>query len=176
MTIKPKLKISKLDAAKRQLETAIRLYFNEADPVSIHTLAGAAHTILRDLNNKYGGKPMIVSDYLVKDEFKKQVRKKINEAKNHFKHADEDPESSIDFRPEVNEFVIFDACEKYIELTSEKVPYFIIFRIWFAGKHPNILILSSNQKDQVKKNIAAFGSNKTEYFSTMLAVSGTINR
>jgi len=45
MTIKPKLKISKLDAAKRQLETAIRLYFNEADPVSVHTLAGAAHTI-----------------------------------------------------------------------------------------------------------------------------------
>jgi hypothetical protein len=30
-------KVSKLDAAKRQLETAIRLYFSDGDPVSIHT-------------------------------------------------------------------------------------------------------------------------------------------
>ena|SRR5436305_13488939 len=44
------LKISKLDAARRQLETAILLYFNEADPVSIHTLAAASHEILRDLS------------------------------------------------------------------------------------------------------------------------------
>ena len=174
MAIKSKLKISKLDAAKRQLETAIRLYFNEADPVSIHTLGGAAHTILGDLNKKYGGKPMIVSDYLVKDEFKKQVRDNINEAKNHFKHADKDPETAIDFRPEVNEFVLFDACEKYIELTSEKVPYFIIFRIWFACKYPYILMLSHVQKEQLKKNMATFGSNKVEYFTTMLTVSGLL--
>lgn len=76
MMIKPKLKISKLDAAKRQLETAIRLYFNEADPISIHTLAGAAHTILSDINKKYGGRPMLDSDYLIKDEYKKEFRKK----------------------------------------------------------------------------------------------------
>jgi hypothetical protein len=30
------LQVSKLDAARRQVETAIRLYFAEADPVSIH--------------------------------------------------------------------------------------------------------------------------------------------
>ena len=33
--------VSKLDAAKRQLETVIRLYFFDGDPVSIHTLTSA---------------------------------------------------------------------------------------------------------------------------------------
>jgi hypothetical protein len=40
-----KLKISKLDAAKRQLEVAIRLYFYFGDPVAIHTLTAAAYNI-----------------------------------------------------------------------------------------------------------------------------------
>ena len=33
------LTIPKLEAAKRQLETAIALFFDHGDPVSIHTLA-----------------------------------------------------------------------------------------------------------------------------------------
>ena len=40
------MNISKLDAAKRQLETAVELFFNHKDPVSIHTLTRAVHEIL----------------------------------------------------------------------------------------------------------------------------------
>jgi hypothetical protein len=47
-----KLPVTKLDAARRQLETAITLWFHEADPVSIHALTGAAHNLLCDLNTK----------------------------------------------------------------------------------------------------------------------------
>jgi hypothetical protein len=35
--------ITKLDAARRQLETAIKLYFDEGDPGSIQTLCSAAY-------------------------------------------------------------------------------------------------------------------------------------
>ena len=35
------LLITKLEAACRQLNTAVRLYFFEADPISVHTLAAA---------------------------------------------------------------------------------------------------------------------------------------
>jgi len=45
---------SKLDAATRQLHMAIRLYFQDADPLAIHTLAGAAHGILADLARHRG--------------------------------------------------------------------------------------------------------------------------
>ena len=46
--------VSKLDAATRQLHMAIRLYFQDADPLGVHTLAGAAHGILEDLSQKRG--------------------------------------------------------------------------------------------------------------------------
>lgn len=170
--MKPKIKVSKLDAAKRQLEIAIRLYFNDADPISIHTLACASHTILSDLNKKYGGDPMIASDFLIKDEFKKEISKKMKEARNHFKHADNDPEATIDFNPEINEYFLFDACEKYQDMTSEKVPYFIIYRVWFASKHPNICIFPNDGNNKINEIIDKYNFNKGEYFSEMLSVSG----
>lgn len=42
MTNGPKIMTSKLGCARRQLQTAVRLYFNDADPISIHTLACAS--------------------------------------------------------------------------------------------------------------------------------------
>jgi hypothetical protein len=47
MSAPTELHISKLDAAKRQLEVAIRLYFAWGDPVAIHTLAAAAINLLK---------------------------------------------------------------------------------------------------------------------------------
>jgi hypothetical protein len=57
--VNPKLKLSKLDCARRQLELAIELYFMERDPVSIHTLAGAVYQLLTDINKHRGGKPLM---------------------------------------------------------------------------------------------------------------------
>ena len=54
-----KLPITKLDAARRQLETAIPLWFQDADPVSVHTLVMAADGIPRAFNKKRGGQPML---------------------------------------------------------------------------------------------------------------------
>src|SRR5262245_44793158 len=44
--------LTKIAAAKRQLDTAIRLYFAHDDELSIHTLVAAAFRILRDLIDK----------------------------------------------------------------------------------------------------------------------------
>src|SRR5262245_42997551 len=41
-------RVSKLDAARRQIRTAIRLFFEDGDTVSIHTLTSAAEELLRD--------------------------------------------------------------------------------------------------------------------------------
>jgi hypothetical protein len=93
------IKVSKLDAAKRQLETAIRLYFFDGDPVSIHTLTAAAYNVLRDITKRKGAEPVIfkgqVFDY-VKPEHHEMFRAKISEAENFFKHADRDHEATVD--------------------------------------------------------------------------------
>lgn len=49
-----RIQISKLEAAKRQRDTAIKMWFADGDPVSIHTLAAAAHQIINDVNEKIG--------------------------------------------------------------------------------------------------------------------------
>ena len=41
--------ITKLDAARRQLDTPIRLFFDNEDSLSIHTLAYASFKILFDI-------------------------------------------------------------------------------------------------------------------------------
>jgi hypothetical protein len=46
------IKISKLAAARRQLATAIELWFIDGDPVAIHTLAFAAFEVIRTISKK----------------------------------------------------------------------------------------------------------------------------
>ncbi len=53
--IKPRLvRLPKIEAAKLQIESAIWLWFVQSDIVSVGTLAGAAHRVLRDLANLWG--------------------------------------------------------------------------------------------------------------------------
>jgi hypothetical protein len=51
------VRLGKLEAARRQLETAIKLYFADGDEVSIHTLTGAAYPLIRDINEHRLGEP-----------------------------------------------------------------------------------------------------------------------
>ncbi|TDI81628.1 MAG: hypothetical protein E2O80_04275 [Betaproteobacteria bacterium] len=43
------IQLNKLDTARRQLSVAIRLLFDDDDPVAVHTLVGAASMIISDL-------------------------------------------------------------------------------------------------------------------------------
>lgn len=48
------LHVTKLAAAKRQLQAAIRLFFFEEDELAIHTVASAAYGLLKDLKRDRG--------------------------------------------------------------------------------------------------------------------------
>jgi hypothetical protein len=128
MTDKVVVKLSKLDVARRQLETAIRLYFSMGDPVSIHTLTSAAYQVLRDLNKAHAWAPMLKDALpeLVRQEDRDAVTKKLNEAVNFFKHADRDRAEVLEFKQEQTELFLFDACQKYRLLTSEAVPVLLL--------------------------------------------------
>jgi hypothetical protein len=55
--------ITKPDAARRQLETAIKLYFDEGDPASVHTLCCAAYELIQVLNKKQNS-PLSLDDIM----------------------------------------------------------------------------------------------------------------
>jgi hypothetical protein len=94
-----KLVVSKADAATRQLDCAIRLWFSGGDPVSIHTLVGAAYQIIHDMNKKRDGKDLLFDADFIKEEHRKTVHDLMRRDFNFFKHADTDTHEVTEFVP-----------------------------------------------------------------------------
>jgi hypothetical protein len=116
-----KIKISRLEAARRQLDTAIRLYFTNGDPISIHTLAAAAFEILKDVD-RHGPNTGTFYDSVenvVTPGLEKQAIIAMREAQNFFKHAQQEPDKVLDFWLGHPEILLGVACDKYSELAAE---------------------------------------------------------
>src|SRR3954451_16671445 len=96
-----KIAVTKLDAARRQLRTAVRLWFQDADPVPIHTLAFAAYEIIHVLSKKHDKyrRTLIFDADMIKDEYRPDWNNKIKEGANFFKHAKNDSDGSLEFMP-----------------------------------------------------------------------------
>jgi hypothetical protein len=123
--------IEKLDGARRQLETATTLFFENGDPVSIHSLASAAYDVIDGVNQKRGHKEMFVKRRYTQLPGHPK-RSLLNSAQNFFKHADNDPEGEMEFFPEMTEAILADACKTYMELTGKQVALFHWMWWWFA--------------------------------------------
>lgn len=153
MSEKRFINVSKIDAAKRQLEFAINAFFHKGDFVVIHTLVSAAKTILKDLGKKQG----IISSTdemmkLVKKDKQKFVIDKLHEAQNFFKHAEMDSDKLLKFNPVLSEYYIWESIELYVNLTQEVTSLMKAFRAFFYVKNPNILLDEQDQKKFEKVN------------------------
>ena len=92
------IKADKIEAATSQIELAIRLLFQNEDPIGIHTLAAAGFRILRDLGK---AKRSEISQYLtniIKPGMEGRFWKVFSRAANFFKHADNDPDGVLENR------------------------------------------------------------------------------
>jgi hypothetical protein len=166
-----KLVVTKLDAARRQLETAISLYFHDGDPVSAHTLAAAARQVIEDLNTKSAGTPMMQDDPSIVPEYKKAVKKLFADAENFFKHAKRDPTDTHFFVPQLTEAFILDATEKYVELAHERRPLFDVFFYWMVFRQPQCFKKSFVDKlfQTMPANVLR-GMGKREFFNILLPI------
>jgi hypothetical protein len=105
--------VTKLEAATRQLDTAIALYFEEGDAVSIHTLACAAHQVIHDINRHRNG-PELLFDALSRKPADHRISKAVlHRHYNYFKHADNDPcpNCGISFDPKITEVFMLSAIQ-----------------------------------------------------------------
>ena len=165
-----KVPITKLDAARRQLETAVILWFHEGDPVSIHTLAAAAYQILYDLNKKRGGDPMMKDAKIIRPECLKECHRIFAKWENFFKHADQDPSETLQFPPQVTRTFILDAIAKYNEMAHEERPLFRLFNFYMVFTEPRFFRDDNFVKRfqaEVAPNIPA-GITKREFFHDFL--------
>jgi hypothetical protein len=167
-----KMELSKLQVACRQLETAVSLYFMGGDPVSIHTLAAAAYNVLADVSAKYGGVPMLKRLVERLDpERARDLRHRLNEAGNFFKHADRDADLQYQFNPEISEFLMLESCEKYMEMTRQQPPMLAAFRAWFVLHHAEVIPPTPELKrivGEMSRTPAA--KNRTRFLETVLPV------
>src|SRR5258708_319157 len=104
------IRLDKLDAACRQLRTAITLWFNDGDPVSVHTLAFAAYEIIHVVSKKRNPhrRDLLFDTLVIKDDYRRDWNDSIKRHANFFKHADRDPDKVIEFNPIISEmFILF---------------------------------------------------------------------
>ena len=132
--------VSNLEAANRQLCTAIRLFFADDDAVAVHTLGCSAREIYEKHCGTAGIKRML--DH-IKDSNpslnQKEIMTVLNEPRNFFKHPSINPDDSIDFSDEMNDFVLFTACHDCMMLCTLRQPDEIqAFTIWFRAVNPQL--------------------------------------
>jgi hypothetical protein len=131
------MNLTKLDAARRQLDTAIELYFGERDPVAIHALAAGAFEVVTALCAR-AGQPDELFD-LVVPERRGEVLRWWRAAQNFVKHADRDPDAVLEFDPEFTDVVLVLAVRRYSSLS----PATFSMRgmhAWFFLHNPDLVV------------------------------------
>jgi hypothetical protein len=145
------MQLTKLDGARRQIETAIKPYFACGDEVSIHTLAAASYSVIRDINEHRHGEPMLKDLHnVLSDDLAREFRAYINRPENFLKHADKDPEGVGELEPRWTEVLIWEASRKYCEITGEQPKLLFTFIWWFVARYPEL-------RDQMEKECASQG-------------------
>jgi len=154
-------RISKLDAAQRTLEEGIRLFFEGRDEIAIHSLAAAAHGVLRDIaRNRKLGFTGILHDYpTLRPDLRADWIKMLNEPRNFFKHADKDPEGEIEFDGVLNEILLLDAVALSASVLKTTPIEASVYAAWFelmyptfSGVFPGNQVLESCRLQQLSPN------------------------
>jgi hypothetical protein len=155
-----KLKVNKPEAARRQLDSAIRMLFENEDPIAIHTLCMAAFRILRDLAEK-GGDSYIhkVVKAIIKPGMEKEFWAVLQGPANFFKHADRDAEAILgDVDEELNDIAMLLTCHFYQNLGHQLTPEMMMLVLWVNVMHPNYLredipVLLKEQLSQARSGL-----------------------
>jgi hypothetical protein len=138
-----------MGAAKRQVRTAIKLWFMDEDPVSIHTLASAAHEIIHTLFKRKGLSDLLFDIDIIKDEYRGEWAKRLKADATFFKHAQRDPEAVKEFDPSVNEYLLLFCVAGLGKMGKPLGDIETTFLTWFGIQHPEFLF-----KDIYSKVIA----------------------
>lgn len=127
--------LSKLDAARRQLKVAIRLLFDDEDPVAVHTLVGAASVIITDLVEKHH--PNKSWDRFAQEANKisaSEYFQVMRRPQNFLKHARDDHTATFDFDPKDTESVAFWAVMNLANFGTLSMEESVL-QLWYLACH-----------------------------------------
>ena len=143
-----KFHTNKPDAARRQIDAAIRMLFSDEDVLAVHTVSSAAYGILRGLAGS-SGKSKIhqkMEDRIMPGK-KKEFWKAANRVATFLKHADQDPAAVlVGVREEINDIVIFISCLYYQSLGFSFTKHMLGFMAWHMAMNPPLVLDSAPEK------------------------------
>jgi hypothetical protein len=163
-------KIRKLEAARRQIDCAIRIFIDGEDLLAVHTLSRAAFRILYD-----------IYPHLSNDGFEKAVEaaitkwgwKDFSRVANFLKHADKDAGK------ELTEYDFVDtqvgmgyACLMYYGITGDMTAEMETFHIWSRILNPDKFSLPREEdeaEEQAYRDAAAIVRNGPQSDQLLLA-------
>lgn len=132
-----KFTVNKLDAARRQTKTAIKLWFADADPVSVCTLAYAGHEIIHKIYRKRGLSDLLFDSIIVKDDHRKEYALFLKKGPNFFKHADRDSDQdSLEFFPGLNDIFLMMSVAAIQRMGYRLNLYEWVLSYWFTIRFP----------------------------------------
>jgi hypothetical protein len=132
------LKLSKIDAARRQIESAIWLWFVDADIVSVHTLAAAAHSLLLDLAEHRGVTPLPQTTGYFTRPREKATKRTLRDAEAFFRDAKSAETYACD--EVLIELRLFDAVMAYANLFDHEAGSALMstFVVRFGVERPDL--------------------------------------
>jgi hypothetical protein len=141
------MNLTKAQVARRQLGTALALFLDDRDPVSVHALACAGGEIAEHLTHKAGVRPF--SSHALAtfpDLDTKKLRRLRNQFWNAFKHATTRKDVERDdrkllkrFNDLQNDHTLFIGWYDYA-MTAKPLPLEAqVFQIWYFALHPEKL-------------------------------------
>jgi hypothetical protein len=158
--------ITKIEAAEKQLDSAIKLFFENVDHLSCYTLAAASREITDDLcdkrKNERLGDPQKVRlsfrdelEILIKPEHLKEAMRLFKKPQNFLKHADRDHNQELD-ELSIKEIslVIFFAIMNFVLLEKRWSPAMATFSCWFTAVNPDLIDVNAS-KDHTFLKLAA---------------------
>jgi hypothetical protein len=150
------IKVNKIEAARRQIDTAIRLLFDNEDPVAIHTLTMAGFRILRDLADKRNSSANKLVQSIIRPGMEGKFWGSMQSFANFLKHANTDPDGIIDnIQEEINDVTLLLASLYYQDLKHQFTPEMLALCGWYSAIHPDLVredapIILKSQLESVK--------------------------
>jgi hypothetical protein len=134
--VQTRFSITKLDAAQAQLDSAIWIWFTNDDPISVHTLAIAAHDCYHALG-AHAGKPSFIATFMKAQSIGFQKRAKL--AQNFFKHGGKRLKGSVPLDTLTTDATLVDCCFCHKDLGLRITPLIQLF--WFRAlvEQPELL-------------------------------------
>lgn len=129
--------ITKQDVASSQLSTAVWLWANDWDPVSVHVLASAAAEVvgvLRRTNTELPVQSEILTS--LASEFDERFESYLRTSFNFMKHGARDAASTLRFNPNESEWVIYHACVDYLAAFGVAPPEALLFLVYMTDEWP----------------------------------------